>query len=173
LTPGGVDAVKSIVSNARNNASRVQAGLAQSGAPNSRVERFDVLGRRAWRKVSRRSQRDCILQRGQRVPLSLSERSGVRAELISNCNLTAKATVDRDALRQATRLYQLSTIFRVSKRALLPKPTGEANRCNPGHVTPKTLPKALYVGFFANGRPLQVVWFGGSQFPVPEVRLAG
>jgi hypothetical protein len=31
-------------------------------------------------------------------------------------------------------------------RAVVPKPTDEANRCNPGHVTPKTLQKALYVG---------------------------
>ena len=51
------------------------------------------------------------------------------------------------------------------------KPTDEANRC--GHVTPKTLQKALYVGFSQISRPLQVVCFGWSQFPIPEVRLAG
>ena len=36
--------------------------------------------------------------------------------------------------------------FRVANRALGPKPTDEANRCNLGHLMPKTLWKALYVG---------------------------
>jgi hypothetical protein len=53
------------------------------------------------------------------------------------------------------------------------KPTGEANRCNLRHVAPKTLQKALYVGFSQIGQPLQVVGFGWSQFPIPEARLAG
>src|ERR1017187_7701032 len=53
-----------------------------------------------------------------------------------------------------------------------PEPTDEANRCNLRHVTPKTLQKALYVGCSESGRPLQVVWFGWSRFPVPEERLA-
>jgi hypothetical protein len=57
-------------------------------------------------------------------------------------------------------------------RAVVPKPIDEANRCNQGHVTPKTLQKALYVGSFESGQPLQVVCLGWSQFPVPEVRLA-
>ena len=51
--------------------------------------------------------------------------------------------------------------------AVVPKPTGEANRCNLRHATPKTLQKALYVGFSQIGRPLQVVCFGWSQFPNP------
>ena len=54
-----------------------------------------------------------------------------------------------------------------------PEAHHEANRCNLGHVTPKTLQKALYVGFSQTGRPLQVVWCGWSQFPIPEARLAG
>src|ERR1035438_5434203 len=53
------------------------------------------------------------------------------------------------------------------------KPTDEANRCNLGHVTPKTLQKALYVEFSQIGQPPQVVWFGWSQFPIPEAHLAG
>jgi hypothetical protein len=53
------------------------------------------------------------------------------------------------------------------------KPTNEANRCNPRHVTPKTLQKALYVGFSQIGWPLQVVCFAWSQFPIPEAPLAG
>jgi hypothetical protein len=56
--------------------------------------------------------------------------------------------------------------------ALVPKPADEANRCDPRHATPKTLQKALYVGFSQIRRPPQVVWFGWSQFPIPEVRLA-
>jgi hypothetical protein len=31
--------------------------------------------------------------------------------------------------------------------AVVPKPTNEANHCNLWHVAPKTLQKALYVGF--------------------------
>jgi hypothetical protein len=58
-------------------------------------------------------------------------------------------------------------------RAVVPKPIDEANRCILGHLTPKTLQKALYVGAFETGQPLQVVWFGCSQFPFPEARLAG
>jgi hypothetical protein len=57
--------------------------------------------------------------------------------------------------------------------AVVPKPTNEANRCNLGHVTPKALWKVLYMGFSQIGRPLQVVWRGWSQFPIPEARLAG
>ena len=50
--------------------------------------------------------------------------------------------------------------FRDTNRAVLPlsEPTDEANRCNLRHVTPKTLQKALYVGFSEVDRPLQVVW---------------
>jgi hypothetical protein len=57
--------------------------------------------------------------------------------------------------------------------AVVPKPTDEANRCNLRHVTPKTLQKTLYTGFSKIGRPLQVVCFGWSQFPIPEAPLAG
>jgi len=58
-------------------------------------------------------------------------------------------------------------------RAVVPKPTDEADRCNLGHLTPKALQKALYVGLCESGRPLQVAYFGWFQFPVPEARLAG
>jgi hypothetical protein len=54
-----------------------------------------------------------------------------------------------------------------------PKPTDEANRCILGHLTPKTLQKALYVGSSQTSRPLQVVCLGWSQFPFPEAPLAG
>jgi hypothetical protein len=57
--------------------------------------------------------------------------------------------------------------------AVVPKPTDEANRSNLRHVTPKTFQNTLYVGFSHIGRPLQVVWFGWSQFPIPEAPLAG
>jgi hypothetical protein len=39
-------------------------------------------------------------------------------------------------------------------RAVVPKPIDEANRCILGHLTPKTLQKALYVGAFETGQPL-------------------
>src|ERR1035437_2213655 len=64
-------------------------------------------------------------------------------------------------------------LFRGANRAVLPETTDEANRCNLRHVTPKTLQKALYVGFSESGRPLQVVGFGWSRFQGPEARLAG
>ena len=54
----------------------------------------------------------------------------------------------------------------------VPKPTEEANRCILRHLAPKTLQKALYVGFFESVRPLQVVCFGWSQFPFPEAGRA-
>src|ERR1035438_5993586 len=63
--------------------------------------------------------------------------------------------------------------FRGTNRAVLLEPTDEANRCNLRHVTPKTLQKALSVGFSESGRPPQVVCLGWSQFPVPEARPAG
>jgi hypothetical protein len=58
-------------------------------------------------------------------------------------------------------------------RAVAPKPIGEANRYNLGHLTPKTLQKALYVGLSQIIKPLQVVYLGWSQFPFSEARLAG
>src|ERR1035438_7050934 len=67
----------------------------------------------------------------------------------------------------------ISTDFLGPNPAVVPKPTNEANRCNLRHVTPKTLQKALYMGFSQTRWPLQVVCFGWSQFPIPEVRLAG
>jgi hypothetical protein len=54
-----------------------------------------------------------------------------------------------------------------------PKPTHEANRYNLGHLKPRTLQKTLYVGSSQIGQPLQVVWYGGSQFPFPELPLTG
>ena len=44
------------------------------------------------------------------------------------------------------------------------KPIDEANRCNLRHVAPRTLQKALYVGFSQIGRPLRVVCLGWSHF---------
>src|ERR1039457_4816177 len=52
-------------------------------------------------------------------------------------------------------------------------PVDKPHTCNLRHVTPKTLQKALYMEFSQIGRPLQVVCLGWSQFPIPEVRLAG
>ena len=40
-----------------------------------------------------------------------------------------------------------------ANRAVLPEPTDEANRCNLGHGTPKTLQKALYVRFSQSAGP--------------------
>src|ERR1035438_9085463 len=58
-----------------------------------------------------------------------------------------------------------------SSRATLapssPKPTDEANGCKLGHVAPKMLQKAQYVGFSESAQPLQVVYFGWPRFPVP------
>ena len=54
-----------------------------------------------------------------------------------------------------------------------PGTTDAANRCNLRHITPRTLLKALYVGFSQIGRHLQVVCPGWSQFPIPEATLAG
>ena len=62
--------------------------------------------------------------------------------------------------------------FRGANRAVLPEPIAEAHRCNLRPVTPRTLQKALCVGVSESGRLLQVVCLGGSQFPVPEARLA-
>ena len=53
---------------------------------------------------------------------------------------------------------EFGRFFPGATRAVVQKPTDEANRCNLGHVAPKTLQKALYVGFSQIGRPLQVVW---------------
>jgi hypothetical protein len=58
-----------------------------------------------------------------------------------------------------------------ANRAVVPNPSAAANRCNLRHVTPKTLQKALYVGLSQIGRPLQVVCFGGSRFPILEAHL--
>ena len=63
----------------------------------------------------------------------------------------------------------LFALFLGPNPAAVPKPTDEANRCNLRHVVPKTLQKALYVGFSQIDQPLQVVCFGWSQFPIPEV----
>jgi hypothetical protein len=79
----------------------------------------------------------------------------------------SSATPSRQVTRRPCRFF-LGAI-----RVPVPNPTDEANRCNLGHVTPKTLQKALYVGSFGSGRLLQVVCLGWSQFPIPEPRLAG
>ena len=59
-----------------------------------------------------------------------------------------------------------------ANRAVVPKPTLEANRCNLRLLTPKTPQKALYLGFAKRRQPLQVVCFGWSRFQGPEARLA-
>jgi hypothetical protein len=48
----------------------------------------------------------------------------------------------------------LSGTFLGPNPAVVPKPTDEANCCNLRHVTPKTLQKALYVGFSQISQPL-------------------
>ena len=74
-------------------------------------------------------------------------------------------------LRFGSLTPEYGRFFRGANRAVLPEPTGEANRGNLGHLTPKTLQKALYVGSSQIGRPPQVVCFGWSLFPVPEACL--
>jgi hypothetical protein len=54
--------------------------------------------------------------------------------------------------------------FLGANRSVVPKPIDEANRCNLRHVAPRTLQKALYVGFSQIGRPLRVVCLGWSHF---------
>ena len=56
-------------------------------------------------------------------------------------------------------------------RTVGPNPSDEANRCILRHVTQKPVRKALYAGHFESGHPLQVVYFGCSQFPFPEAPL--
>jgi len=80
--------------------------------------------------------------------------------------LRAKTNAKPHALEPCAQL-EFQVAFLGPNPAAVPKPTGEANRCNLGHVTPKTLQKALYVGFSQIGRPLQVVCLGWSQFPIP------
>src|ERR1017187_1731330 len=70
-------------------------------------------------------------------------------------------------------LWEVPVGFLGANRAVLPDSTEAVNRCNLRHVTPKTLQKALYLGFSQSGRRLQVVCVGWSQFPIPEARLAG
>ena len=53
---------------------------------------------------------------------------------------------------QALRLRESGRFFLGPNRAVVPKPTDAANRCNLRHVTPKTFQKALYVGFSQIGR---------------------
>jgi hypothetical protein len=52
---------------------------------------------------------------------------------------------------------KLVRFFLGPNRAVVPKAIDEANRSNLRHATPKTLQKALYVGFFESDRLLQVV----------------
>ena len=59
------------------------------------------------------------------------------------------------------RLWSYAGIRQVlpgSQSRRCPEAHHEPNRCRLGHVTPKTLQKALYVGLSQTGRPLQVVW---------------
>jgi hypothetical protein len=55
----------------------------------------------------------------------------------------------------------------------VPKPVREGNRCKLEPLKPEMPKIALYVGFFGSGQPLQVAYFGRSQFPFPEAPLAG
>ena len=57
--------------------------------------------------------------------------------------------------------------FPGATRAVVPKPTEEANGCKLRHVSAKTFQKAQYVGFSESAQPLQVVSFGWPRFPVP------
>jgi len=77
------------------------------------------------------------------------------------------------SIRQSKVTPEYGRFFLGPNRAVVPKSTDEANRCKLRQVTPTTLQKALYVGFSQIGRPLQVVYFSGSQFPFLEERLAG
>jgi hypothetical protein len=74
-------------------------------------------------------------------------------------------------LQQVTR--RARSFFLGPRRAVVQKPTGEANGCILRHVTPKMLQKAPYVGSARIAQPQQVVWFGWPQFPFPEASLAG
>jgi len=67
------------------------------------------------------------------------------------------------------------SLFLGPHRAVVPKPTDEANRCILRQVTPKTLRKALCVGYLETGKPLQVVGLGWSpiSFPRSPPRRAG
>ena len=75
-------------------------------------------------------------------------------------------------MRTDTCTPEYGRFFLGPNRAGVPKPSDEANGCDLRHLTPKALQKALYVGLSQIGQPLQVVCFGWSQFPIPEVRLA-
>ena len=57
--------------------------------------------------------------------------------------------------------------FPGATRAVVPKPTGEANGCKLRHGPPRTLQKAQYVGFSESAQPLPIAYFGWPRFPVP------
>jgi hypothetical protein len=52
----------------------------------------------------------------------------------------------RNTLKTLVLRWNTAEFFLGPNRAVVPEPTDEANRCNPGNVTPKTLQNALYVG---------------------------
>jgi hypothetical protein len=66
----------------------------------------------------------------------------------------------RNTLQALDLRPEVGRFWLAPKRAVVQKPTGEANRCNLRHLTPKPLQKALYVGFSGSGSPPQVVCFG-------------
>jgi hypothetical protein len=49
----------------------------------------------------------------------------------------------------------------------VPNPTDEPNRCSLRQQTPKRPRKPLYLGFFACGRPPQIVCLAWLDFPMP------
>jgi hypothetical protein len=70
---------------------------------------------------------------------------------------------------QATiRSPSLPLVFvRRHSRPLCQNPTDEPNRCSLRQQTPKRPRKPLYLGFFACGRPPQIVCLAWLDFPVP------
>ena len=80
--------------------------------------------------------------------------------------LVAAGQVSGERCLLAQNRPEYGRLFLGANGAVVPKPTAEANRCNPGHVTPKTLQTALYVGSSEKRPPTGSVlrW---SRFPGP------
>ena len=62
---------------------------------------------------------------------------------------------------------EFGRFFPGATRAVVQKPTDEANGCKLRRIAPEMLQKAQYVGFLESSEPLQVVRFGWPRFPVP------
>ena len=98
---------------------------------------------------------------------------GLRVDPHAKADKNVRAPVARANSQSSGVTPEYGRFFLGPNRAVVPKPSDEANRCNLRHVAPKALQKALYVGYLESGKPLQVVGLGQSQFPFPEARLAG